>query len=253
MFSSIENLKIISTFRRQNKMRFKIKSRNTHSFFIRLSGTMIYDFGDKKLTSPKNTLVFIPQGSSYSGEALEEGTSYMAIHFEGDFKEPPTPACYPLDAFYDAEYITSCFADLWNFGDEAERYQCLSLFYKLLSYVCATEHASFPEKAKFKIIEPAVKHLTEHIYDPALSVDKLHRLCGISNTYFRRIFVTRFGTTPQNYIVSKRISHARAIIKSGDYSTINEVAALVGFTDPLYFSKVFKKAYSVSPSEINKE
>ena len=77
--------------------------------------------------------------------------------------------------------------------------------------------------------------------------------CGISNTYFRKLFVLKYGAKPTDYIISKRIGHARAIILSGDFETIEEVAHSVGYSDPLYFGKVFKKFYGVSPSELNKD
>lgn len=88
------------------------------------------------------------------------------------------------------------------------------------------------------------------MYDCSLNIHKLHNLCDISDTYFRQIFVSKFGTTPQKYITSRRLSHAKSIIDSGDFHTISEVAASVGFSDPLYFSKVFKKMYGVSPSDL---
>lgn len=88
------------------------------------------------------------------------------------------------------------------------------------------------------------------MYDCSLNIHKLHNLCDISDTYFRQIFVLKFGTTPQKYITSRRLSHAKSIIDSGDFHTISEVAASVGFSDPLYFSKVFKKMYGVSPSDL---
>ena len=82
-----------------------------------------------------------------------------------------------------------------------------------------------------------------------LKCEKLHRLCGISNTYFRKIFESRYGATPQSYVNSKRLSHAMSIISEGDYTTIAEVAEAVGFNDPLYFSKLFKKTHGISPKE----
>ena len=42
-----------------------------------------------------------------------------------------------------------------------------------------------------------------------------------------------------------------SILESGDYDSIAEVSELVGYSDPLYFSKAFKKIYGFSPSNIN--
>ena len=132
-------------------------------------------------------------------------------------------------------------------------YECFSLFYGLLSYLCNVESQKHSGDEKFKIIDPAVAYIKENIYNPDLKVESLHRLCGISDTYFRKLFYLKFEKSPQNYIVSKRVSHARAIIGSGDFNNIKDIAASVGFKDPLYFSKVFKKFYGISPSQFNKK
>ena len=58
--------------------------------------------------------------------------------------------------------------------------------------------------------------------------------------------------SPKEYVLSKRISHAKSIIESGDFDTVKKVAAMVGYNDPLYFSKAFKKIYGFSPSDLNK-
>ena len=112
----------------------------------------------------------------------------------------------------------------------------------------AGEEASYGEKNKYRILDPAIVYLKEHLYDCELRVGELHRLCGVSDTYFRKIFRSRFGASPHSYVLSRRIRHAEAILSSGDFRTIEEVALAVGFQDPLYFSKVFKKACGVSPS-----
>lgn len=248
MFDNIENLKIISIAQKANKPYVKIVSRKTHSFFIRLSGSMLYDFGDRKIISNTGELVFVPKGSSYEAWMLSENTGYTAIHFDGNFKSPPEPISCSLDKFYDAEYMSSNISDMWNFGNSAEQYKCISLFYGLLSYL-AIEEGAKTDKHAYTVITPALDYLKKHIYDPSLKVDKLPRLCGISGTYFRQLFESIYATTPHRYILAKRLSHAKSIIAGGDYDTIAEVALLVGFNDPLYFSKVYKKAYGVSPSD----
>ena len=121
-----------------------------------------------------------------------------------------------------------------------------------MAYISNIENLSYAEKRKFKIIDPAVEYLKSHIFDSSLKINNLHTLCGISDTYFRKIFISKFGLSPQKYIVSRRISQAKSIIDSGDFYTIAEVSESVGYNDPLHFSRAFKKKYGVSPSNINK-
>ena len=252
MFENMENLKIRYTLHRKNKPFVKIENRKIHSFFIRTGGSVLCDFYNKKILVNSGDILFIPKGTSYTVTSLSVNTKYTSINFEADFIKVPEPVCYPLQNFAEASYITNSFHDMWSLGNAAEKYQCFSHFYSLLAYLSNIESSSNIESKKYKLIEPAVTYLKEHIYDSSLKAEKLHRLCGISNTYFRQIFFLNFNKTPQSYIISKRISHAKEIITSGDFSTIEEVALSVGFADPLYFSKVFKKFYGIAPSQIGK-
>ncbi len=250
MFENIENLKIISSFHKVSNPYNKIVSRNSNTFIMRAQGSVVYDFYDNVIYTNPGDIIFLPKGVSYESKTVsEEPSVYTSINFYGDFVNAK-PVSYSLVDFYEADYIISQFSDLWNLGTPAERHKCMSMFYNLLSYISIIENSSYPEKRKFEIIEPAIIYLKEHIYDCSLNVHILHRLCGISDTYFRQIFVSKFGMTPQKYIISRRLSHARSIIDSGDFHTVGEVAVLVGFNDPLYFSKAFKKMYGVAPSDV---
>ena len=77
-------------------------------------------------------------------------------------------------------------------------------------------------------------------------------MCGVSDTYFRKIFIAKFGTSPKNYIIEERVLHAKSIIDSGDFTTVKELALAVGYKDALYFGKIFKKHFGMSPIEMNK-
>lgn len=252
MFDNIENLKVTSAISGESRNKRRIENRPSHSFIFRVHGSIIYDFGYRCYPVKEGEMIFLPKGSSYDYTTkAQEKSEYMIINFEGDF-ESADPAVYPLENFHNADYIISHFVDLWKLGSQADRYECISLFYSLLSYVSFLENSNSENSKKYSLIEPAVEYLKDHIYDCSLKSSLLHRLCGISDTYFRKIFVSRFRTTVQKYIISKRISHAKSLIDNGDFDSISEVAMSVGYSDPLYFSKVFKKFYGVSPSSINR-
>lgn len=252
MFDNIENLKILSSFCKYNIAGNTIKNRASHVFFLRIQGSVVYDFGNKTLIANEGELIFLPKGSTYAYRRLSDDAMYTSINFQCDFSTPSVPRCFSLDNFYDKDFIANHFSSMWTLGTQADKYKCLSHFYNLLSYLSTIEHSDYSEKKKFKTIEPAVNYLKEHLYDCSLKTNNLHLLCGVSDTYFRQIFVSNFGITPQEYIVSKRLNHAKSIIDSRDFESISEVATSVGYNDPLYFSKAFKKMYGCSPSSVDR-
>ncbi len=250
MFNFFEDANITSSFHLQTKPYGKIQNRKTHGFIFRVSGETEYDFGDKKLYLKPNNVIFLPQGSSYEYRPLQNNSFYTSINFTATI-DNPTPTIFSLDNFYKKNFIFENFSDLWRFGSLSDKYKCVSVFYDFLSYIARLEHLNSLDKNKHYIIEPAVEYLKLHLFDCTLKIDNLHRLCCISDTYFRKIFLSRFALSPKDYVIIKRISHAKSIIESGDFDTINEVAQMVGYSDPLYFSKAFKKIYGVSPSNVN--
>ncbi len=253
MFDNIENLKIISSLHKDCKAYSKIENRATHSFIIRICGSVLYEFCGQSFIAKAGEMMFIPKGSTYEYHALSDTEcTYTSINFLGEINDPK-PTLFSLENFFEAEYIAGHFSDLWKFGNQSEKYKCYALLYDLFSYVSAIENTSYADKKKYSLIEPAVSYLNEHLYDASLKADALPRLCGISGTYFRKIFFARFGTSPQNYMIQIRLSHAKSVIDSGDYDSIREVALSVGYNDPLYFGKAFKNFYGVSPSEANKK
>ena len=251
MFDNIENLKIVSVVHKKINPHGKVESRNYHTFIFRVAGCVQYTFDDKVLVSNQGEMVYLPKGSRYEYKKIsDEHPVATIINMEGDFGEIP-PCCYPVNDFHDTPHIMYHLADMWKFGNQSQKYQCISLLYGLLAYISNLESLEYGDKKKFEVIEPAVSYLRRHIYDCDLKTDELHKLCGISDTYFRKIFISRFGTSPKNYIVNKRISYAKSIIDSGEFTTVKELALTVGYSDPLYFSKVFKQHYGASPINLN--
>ena len=248
MFENIENLKFDSAVHKVSKAYASVRCRKKHSFNIRVTGTMCYDFGDRTLTVNGGEMIFIPRGSTYTYRVVSDIDSVCTVlNFDGDL-DLPEPVCVPLKDFYAYGILSSNFVDMWRFGGSADRYRCIALFYDLLSYLSAWEGSDYSERRKFDTVQPAIDYLKNHIYDCTLTADELHKMCGVSNTYFRKIFVSRFGMSPKKYIVSKRLSYAKHLIDSGDADSVKELALAVGYTDSLYFSKVFKKMYGVSPT-----
>lgn len=247
----MENLKIVSSFHKEGKSYRKIENRAYHGFIIKIKGCSEYVFQDKRLTLKEGEMIFLPKGSTYVNKLTSEDKNlYTSINFFADLP-PLEPKVFQIDNFYGAKFIYQSFSEMWNFGTVSDKYKCTSIFYELVSYITRIENMESSDKKKYHIIEPAIKYLKKHVYDVSLKINRLHLTCGVSDTYFRKIFVSIFNMTPQEYVVEARLSYAKSIIESRDFETIAEVAELSGYGDPLYFSKAFKKKYGYSPSNMD--
>jgi len=101
---------------------------------------------------------------------------------------------------------------------------------------------------------PEVDHAISFIqqnYTRKISLDAISREVNLSAGYLCRAFKAQVGTTITNYINTMRLEHAKKLLQKHECS-VKEVALKVGFDDPLYFSRLFKKYYQIPPSELNK-
>ncbi len=96
-------------------------------------------------------------------------------------------------------------------------------------------------------IDAATLFFNEH-YNEEISIEAYAHSHNMSTSWFIRNFKQYTGFTPLQYILSIRIYNAEALLKSNQYN-ITEIASIVGYDNPLYFSRIFKKIKGVSPSE----
>lgn len=89
-------------------------------------------------------------------------------------------------------------------------------------------------------------------YHRTISIEDYARDHGMSVSWFIRNFKDYTGTTPTQYLLSLRISNAQSLMESTAYN-ITEIARIVGYDNPLYFSRLFKKQCGVSPTEFRKQ
>lgn len=108
-----------------------------------------------------------------------------------------------------------------------------------------TGHTRIPQK----ILE-AVRYFNEHFFEP-LSVSEYAKNQHISVCWFIRSFRLSMGVSPMQYITSVRLNRARTLLESSDYP-IQEIAAMVGYDNPLYFSRIFHRYMGESPSRYRK-
>lgn len=66
------------------------------------------------------------------------------------------------------------------------------------------------------------------------------------------LFKSEVGMAPMQYLANFRIAHACMLLRSEDKMSVGEISRAVGYTDQLYFSRLFKKLKGVSPSEYQK-
>ena len=104
----------------------------------------------------------------------------------------------------------------------------------------------------WKFIANVRKNIEDNIDNPALTVDVLCNLMGMSRTSFYNKLRALTDQAPGDYIRLIRLKRSVKLLKEGTHS-ITEIAEMTGFSDAKYFREVFKKHFNVSPSQYGKE
>ena len=99
-------------------------------------------------------------------------------------------------------------------------------------------------------IKKATKYLEQNITNESLSVENMAEHLNMSRTQLYRKFCGVLGEKPNDFIRKYRLRKAAELLK-GKFGNIAQVAYEVGFSDPAYFSKCFKKLYKVNPHDYN--
>ena len=99
-------------------------------------------------------------------------------------------------------------------------------------------------------IEMAVSYFNEN-YNTKISVAQYAESLHISTNWFIRNFKQHMKISPAQYLLSLRMVNAQSLLENTDYS-VGEIAEIVGYDNQLYFSRVFKKEYGISPAQYRK-
>lgn len=89
-------------------------------------------------------------------------------------------------------------------------------------------------------------HFIKLHYSENISVESIAKSLCINKNHLIRLFKEKLDTTPYQYIISTRLSHARSMLEQSDYS-VGEIACYCGFNTPSHFIKVFKEAFGKTP------
>ena len=178
-------------------------------------------------------------------QALAAGTPIISCMGAGNKLDPT--------AFRVADnsegHLRAAFTQMLFYGQaEIERG---GLILSALGDLIASYMLAYRDSARFS---PPVEKLRSVIIwnyaDPGFALDQAIRALPFHYDYLRKIFKRETGQTPLEYMTRLRMKKAERMLSGMpdmDFS-VAEIAALCGYDNPLYFSRVFKKHFGASPT-----
>ncbi len=150
------------------------------------------------------------------------------------------PILHPAQYYTMEELLNELYASIGNRYEHA-RYRQIGLIYRFLS--CLLEEANFKTVPD---LTDSAKSIIEHHFDKEITVIEIAKTLCVDPSHLTRQFSKKFGISPKEYMVNKRMEVAKKLLKETEKSVL-EVAFAVGYDDQLYFSRIFKKKEGLSP------
>lgn len=155
----------------------------------------------------------------------------MAPHMEQNQLTPLRHQMEDVLQIYSAfEDAFSCFQDL-----------CLN---------CIARQRDAKKEAEHLPIRQARQYLQEHFAEP-ISLESVSRSVGFNPAYFSTLFKKETGQNFSDYLIKIRITQAQNMLTHTNMG-IADIAVACGYSDVKYFSKLFKRNTSITPSEFRK-
>jgi len=95
-------------------------------------------------------------------------------------------------------------------------------------------------------INRALAHIARH-HAERLTIARLARVAGMSESTFMRRFRDAVGRPPSDYVIHSRIARACEMLRRDDGSKLAAVAEASGFSDANYFSRLFRRVMGCTP------
>jgi AraC-like DNA-binding protein len=129
-------------------------------------------------------------------------------------------------------------------SEEARMESGLLLFLAELMEKFGTPSARHPNG--YEYVQKAIKYIDYH-YSSDIDIKDIASSVGISRSHLYRLFMQHISIPPNEYLMRYRIGKACELLENNNLS-VGEVAYSAGFSDQLYFSRVFKKCMGMPPS-----
>lgn len=251
---------------------------STNVFFLVVSGEFCFRTSKTNFIVPDKTMLFLPAGTSYTVK-VDRDCDYFYLHLDTSQKavrafsgskdaalgEIQPPACRK-------EEKTVRFNEIISFDDDAFG-RIFYLFSRCLGaaeeggpycsassscaaaeiILCAAKktYGEFSVRDRLPPVALKVRQLIAANYTKPVTLATLAEECGVSKQYVMRVFKKCYGVTVTEYINGYKLQKAADLLRYTALG-VGEIAYSLGYGEPYYFCRLFKRKFGVSPARYRK-
>lgn len=205
-------------------------------------------FSGKSLPYSDGDVVIVPPMLPHANIS-EEG--FTNIHI--NLTDAALPQAEPYVVRSDPNgFLLDAFNAAFYYWSEAGAGQTLLPIYAQLIVAFLTKYQ--PGHYRSEAVQRIEADILQHYPDCTYDLNAYLASLPFNTEYLKKMFKRETGFTPLQYLTEKRLESAASTLSSFcGKGNISETARLCGFGDPLYFSRLFKRKYGVSPRNYTSE
>ena len=214
-------------------------------FVFCLSGGGEYALGGHHLCFTKGDMVAVPPRTPHSCTA-DKSFKIIQLHVQRATLLLKDPCVIHGDG---SPHMQAAFeAALYHYRSELPAKAHLLTAYGglIVCYASAYQTARNPSP----VVADIEMEIRSRFNDPAYELDAYLRSLPFNYDYLRKLFQREMGVTPLQYLNNLRLHFAAEALLSAEATpgSVTDIARMCGFREPLYFSRMFKKKYGLSPT-----
>lgn len=216
-----------------------------NELILHLSGKLTINFNGKIFNCEKDMVRFLPKGENIDYVVdYEERGECIDVFFDTDLPISDDAFVIKLNNGPIIENYFKKLFSVWVSKNEGYYFECIGLLYKIFAELSKQNY--IPEN-QYNTIKPAISYINEKFLSDKISVPYLAKICNISESYLKKLFIKKFGIPPVKYIVQLKINYACDLLRTGLYS-ISDVSEICGYNNSHFFSRQFKEYLGISPT-----
>lgn len=245
----VKNICFVTNIYTEKNAYAKRQNRERWALILKYEGKTEYECRGKKYISSLNYPVILPKGCSYEWKCVEQGHFY-SLEFESDLTYNDILSF----SVHDGKKLLEILKDMeykMLLKKPFYKTECMADFYGIIVKLEKSVSKKYVPPDKREKISSAIDYIVKN-YNTPITNELLASMTDCSTVYFRKLFCEIYGMSPIKYVNNLRIKKAKEALGS-DYSSISDIALMLGFNNIYEFSRAFKAHTGSSPTEYAKK
>lgn len=250
-------LSIRYSYSQNESFNYSNEPRPCHNVAFMLEGEGVIETKETTLTIKAGDLLFIPKDTTYVAHWIAcPKVSFHSLHFLFSQKNDPLfhkniPVQILPNEHFGELYTLLTKIQQYQFSNTTDAFIALSAFFDICGKLFPSIRV-LPSNPPHKAILPALQFIEKNYATP-MTVNELATLCFLSPSRFHYLFKQQTGVSPIVYKNQVAISHATKDLICDLDESVGNIAKANGFSNLIYFERLFKKLTGKTPSEYRKQ